>query len=222
MGTKILVVDDEPKFREGIAMYLKLEGYTILEAGTGKMALEMFRAHSPDLIILDVMLPDMNGFEVCRIIRQCSNLPIIFLTAMGDDEYYMLGYHSGADDYIEKPFRTSILAMKVAKILQKSAEPDHSIYQLGNLVIDTDGHTCTVDGAAVVLTQKEYDLLLEFIRRPGRLLTRRYLLQSVWNYLYEGETRVVDNSVSRLRKKIAAANVTIKTIIGVGYKMEEI
>ena len=221
MGRRILIVDDEKKFREGMAMYMKTEGYTVFEAGDGRAALSSFHKHVPDLIILDVMLPDVNGFEVCSAIRQSSDVPIIFLTAMGEDDYYMMGYRAGGDDYIEKPFKISILTMKVARMLEKTSGLSAQIYQLGNLVMDEGSHACTVAGRAVELTPKEYSLLLNFVSRPGRVLTRGFLLSSVWGYLHEGETRIVDNTVTRLRRKIACADVKIKTIISVGYKMEE-
>ncbi len=218
----VLVVEDEEKLRHVIALFLRDEGLRVLEADCGEVALEMFHCNTVDLVILDVMLPDMSGFEVCSSLRKVSEVTILFLTALGDDDYFMMGYRSGADDYIAKPFKASILAMKVKRILarQNKADATQTSSEHG-VKFEEDAFRCFVDDTDVGLTHKEFQILRMLINNEGRVLTRDYLLNVVWGYEYTGDTRVVDNHIKNIRKKLGAQSSCIKTVISVGYKYEK-
>lgn len=221
MASRILIVEDEKKLREVMTLFLRAEGFEVEEAADGEKALEIFPSFMPELIILDVMLPGINGFDVCQSIRQTSDVPIIFLTALGDDDHHMLGYRLGADDYITKPFKVSILAMKARRMLQHTSAPEYRELHFSGIVLNESSHKCWVDGTEVLLTQKEFTLLREFMRNPGRVLTREWLLERIWGYHYAGETRVVDTMVKNLRKKLGQKARVIHTVISVGYRLEE-
>ena len=220
MGHTILVVDDEQKMREIISLFLKEKGMTVIEASSGKQAISQFEVNHIDLIVLDVMLGDMSGFDVCKKVRETSQVPIIFLSALGDDDYYMAGYMSGADDYIAKPFKASILALKVERILARTS-PKDTIEPDGSVVLKEDSYQCIVEGSPVQLTKTEFQLLQLLMKNRGRILTRELLLETIWEYDYCGESRVVDNHIKNLRRKLGKAGNHIKTIISVGYKYEE-
>lgn len=222
MASKILVVEDEEKLREIIALFLRTEGFQVEEAGDGETALQIFGRFAPDLVILDVMLPGISGFDVCREIRRVCDVPVIFLTALGDDDHHMLGYSLGADDYIAKPFKVSILVMKAKRMLQHTAVREHMQISFGGIVLNEASYKCWVEGEEISLTQKEFLLLQEFMRNPGRVLTRQWLLEQIWDYNYAGETRVVDTMVKNLRKKLGSQAKLIRTVISVGYKLEEV
>jgi len=218
LGKSILVVEDEQDLREIIVLFLQAEGFDVREAADGRAALGLFDQSPADLVILDAMLPDISGFDVCRHIRSVSDVPIIFLTALEDDNHQMLGYRLGADDYVTKPFKVSILAMKAARMLSRTAgtaQPSRRI------MMDRDARICRVDTEEVSLTQKEFDLLAHFLDNPGRVLTREYLLEVIWGFDFAGESRAVDSMVKNLRKKLGSAAALIKTVISVGYKYEE-
>lgn len=221
MASKILIVEDEKKLREVMVLFLRAEGLEVEEAASGERALEIFPSFMPELVILDVMLPGVNGFDVCKIIRKTSDVPIIFLTALEDDDHHMLGYQLGADDYIAKPFKVSILAMKVRRMLQHTAAPEYRELRFAGIVLNESAHKCWVEGNEILLTQKEFTLLKEFMRNPGRVLTREWLLERIWGYNYVGETRVVDTMVKNLRKKLGDKARVIHTVISVGYRLEE-
>lgn len=223
MNTKILVVDDEERLRTAIATYLEAEGYTVMQAKEGREALALFGAHEIALVILDIMLPDMTGYDVCREIRRSSDVPILFLTALGDDDSHILGYKVGADDYITKPFRVSILALKANRILEKQhhAKDETGTLRFKNVVLRLGSRLCTVDGDSVQLTPREFDLLHEFMSHPGRVLTREYLLKAVWRSEYCGDIRLVDAMVKKLRKKLGPQADILQTVISVGYKLED-
>lgn len=220
MKSTILVVDDEQKVREIIALFLRERGMIALEASNGETAMELFTANSVDLVVLDVMLGDISGFNVCKKIREISKVPIIFLSALGDDDYFMAGYISGADDYVAKPFKASILAMKIERMLSRTLSAESEIRSLG-VVLDEQTYQCSVDGKPIQLTKTEFQLLSLLIKNKGRVLTRELLLETVWQYGFYGESRVVDNHIKNLRKKLGAAGDSIKTIISVGYKYED-
>lgn len=221
MASKILVVEDEKKLREIMALFLRSESFEVEEAESGEAALKIFPRFMPDLVILDVVLPGVSGFDVCREIRRTSDVPIIFLTALGDDDHHMLGYSLGADDYIAKPFKVSILVMKVRRMLQHTAVPEYKQLRFAGIVLNEESHKCWVNGAEVSLTQKEFVLLQEFMKNPGRVLTRQWLLEQIWGYDYDGESRVVDTMVKNLRKKLGNQAHVIRTVISVGYKLED-
>lgn len=172
----VLVVDDEKKFRELISLYLRSEGLNVLEAADGASAIEIFQSKNPDLIVLDVMLPDLSGFDVCKKIRQTSDVPILFLSALEDEGYHIVGYHAGADDYLVKPFQSSIFALKVKRMLSRSSH-EQSVHtlQFSDIILNLDAYTCTVHEKAVELTPKEFALLRELMENIGRVLTREYL-----------------------------------------------
>ena len=219
MGYTILVADDEQKMREIIALFLRGDGMTVYEAENGAQAIQIAQSRKIDLIVLDVMLGDMSGFDVCKTLRQTSQVPIIFLSALGDDDYYMAGYLSGGDDYIAKPFRASILAMKIKRILSRTALSGAGGGADG-VALDEASYQCTVDGKDVALTKKEFQVLALLMRNEGRILTRDFLLEAIWQYDFCGESRVVDNHIKNLRRKLGDAGDNIKTIIAVGYKYE--
>lgn len=221
MASRILIVEDEQKLREVMTLFLRTEGFEVAEASDGETALELFSSFMPELIVLDVMLPGISGFDVCKAIRQTSDVPIIFLTALGDDDHHMLGYRLGADDYIAKPFKVSILAMKARRMLQHTAAPEYRELRFAGIVLNESSHKCWVDGHEILLTQKEFTLLREFMQNPGRVLTREWLLERIWGYNYVGETRVVDTMVKNLRKKLGSKAYVIHTVISVGYRLEE-
>ncbi len=221
MNKKVLIVEDEQKLREVIALFLRGDGLQVLEAETGEQALAIFSENAVDLIILDIMLPGISGFDVCERIRQNSDIPILFLTALGDDDYFTLGYRMGADDYIVKPFKASILALKVRRILERQIKADKVQTTINGIEIDENGFRCTVDGMDVSLTQKEFQLLQILMDNEGRTLTRDYLLNAVWGYDYYGESRVVDNHIKNIRRKLGVYSTWIKTVISVGYRYEK-
>ena len=220
MGDRILIVDDEKNYRELISLFLKSEEYEVFEASNGKDALELFGSIGPDLVILDVMLPDISGFDVCKRIRETSEVPVLFLSALEDEGYYVVGYRAGADDYIAKPFQPSVFALKVKRILARTKKADGNTVRAAGVTLDESRYQCKIDGAEVELTQKEFAILLALMKSPGKVLTREYLLNHVWGYDFIGDTRTVDSQIKRLRKKLGPYSDIIKTVVSVGYKVE--
>lgn len=219
----VLVVDDEPDIVELLTYNLKKEGYDTLTARTGEEALQVITRQKPDLIILDIMLPEIDGFEVCKRVREDHNIPIIMLTAKGDEVDKVLGLELGADDYVTKPFSPRELLARVKAVLRRSetqagkeAEPVR--LQAGGICIDVASHEVRVNGNAIELTPKEFALLRFMMTRRNRVLTRDYLLQEVWGYDFTGETRTVDVHIRRLREKLGERGRLIETVHGVGYK----
>ncbi len=224
----LLVVDDEAKIRELVGAYLQREGYVVHEAANGHEALEKFRSCDFGAVILDLMLPGMDGLEICREIRKVSDVPIIMLTARGDEIDRVLGLELGADDYMVKPFSPRELVARVKAVLRRAKKGDpagrpKAVTEAGGLRINEDTREVTVNGRPVSLTPKEYDLILHLARHPGRVFTREQLLHQVWGYDFFGEARTVDTHVTRLREKIARTDGDpqwIATVWGVGYKLE--
>jgi DNA-binding response OmpR family regulator len=218
---RILVVDDEPNIIELAKLYLEREGYKVHEAANGQDALSKFSAVNPDLIVLDLMLPDIDGFEVCRRIRAKSTVPILMLTARKEDIDKIVGLEMGADDYLTKPFNPRELVARVRAILrryQTGLKPS-DIIEVGGLRIDLSRHDISLDGQPVKLRTKEFALLTTFAENLGIVLSRERLLEMVWEFDYYGETRTVDVHVNHLRDKIAGSDVNIETVRGTGYKM---
>ena len=218
--TTLLLVDDEKNIIGLERMYLEKEGYQIEAAYDGKTALEKFRATRPAAIILDLMLPGMDGWEVCRRIRQESDVPIIMLTARDQDVDKIVGLELGADDYLTKPFNPRELVARVKAIFRRvtpTPKTQHSV--VGDVTLDQDRREVTVAGKPVELRTKEFDLLAVLMQNPGIVLTRERLLEIAWGYDFAGETRTVDVHVAHLRKKLAAAKTQIETVSGVGYKL---
>ena len=220
---KILVVDDESRMRKLVRDFLVREDYEVLEAGDGEAALDIFyQEKNIALIILDVMMPKMNGWEVCREIRETSKVPIIMLTAKGDEEDELTGFELGVDEYISKPFSPKILGARVGAILRRSgkAPEEGKLLSIGGIVIDQTAHTVTVDGRQIELSFKEFELLTYFMENEGIALSREKILNHVWNYDYFGDARTIDTHVKKLRAKIGEKGDYIKTIWGMGYKFE--
>jgi len=219
--TTILVVDDEPNIVELAKLYLEQEGYRIERVSNGSDALLKLNSAKPSLIVLDLMLPDIDGFEVCRQIRKKSDVPILMLTARKEDVDKIVGLELGADDYLTKPFNPRELVARVKAILrryQSGLRPGQTI-EVGNLRIDPARHETTIDGQPLRLRTKEFDLLATLAQNLGVVLTRDRLLEMVWETDYYGETRTVDIHINHLRDKLSGANASIETVRGIGYKM---
>lgn len=220
---KILIVDDEVSIQELIRFNLDQSGFDTEVAGDGLEALEMFESYRPDLIVLDLMLPGKDGYDVCKEIRRTSNVPIIMLTAKETELERVLGLELGADDYMTKPFSPLELVARIKAVLRRASgqeTQDENEYKVGNIFLQVDTREVKVHDQPVDLTRKEFDLLHIFMQNTGKVLTREVLLQKVWGYEYEGETRTVDVHIRHLRRKLGPEGETrIETIHGVGYKL---
>ena len=219
---KILVVDDDKHIAELISLYMMKEGYETQEVYDGKEAAAAVEGFQPDLILLDLMLPGMDGYQVCTEVRKTSRVPIIMLTAKGDEEDELTGFELGVDEYISKPFSPKILVARVGAILRRSgkAPEEGKLLSIGGIVIDQTAHTVTVDGRQIELSFKEFELLTYFMENEGIALSREKILNHVWNYDYFGDARTIDTHVKKLRAKIGEKGDYIKTIWGMGYKFE--
>lgn len=219
---KILVVDDEVRMRTLIRDFLAKKGYTVLEAGDGVEAMDLFfDEKNISLIILDVMMPRMDGYKTCKEIRNYSKVPIIMLTAKGQEQDELQGFELGADEYITKPFSPKILVARVEALLRRTyGENENSTMEAGGILVDMSAHTVTVDGQNVELSFKEFELLTYFIENQGIALSREKILNNVWNYDYFGDARTIDTHVKKLRSKLGEKGDLIKTIWGMGYKLE--
>lgn len=219
----ILIVDDEQKMREFVALFLRSSKYTVFEAADGRTALNILSKGTIDLIVLDIMLPDISGFDLCSQIRVRFSVPIIFLTALADEEYQMIGYRVEGDDYITKPFNASILLAKIQRILQRcaplNARSDALTFR--GIKLEISSRRVTLDGKPLQLTPKEFDLLLALMQNRGKVLTRTFLLETIWGYSFAGDSRVVDSHIKKLRSKVSPYSSNIKTVISIGYKLEE-
>jgi len=222
-GELILVVDDEANIIDLARLYLEQEGYRVEEAMDGQQALEKIDSHEPALVILDIMLPEVDGFEVCRRVRAESDVPIIMLTARDDDVDKIVGLELGADDYMTKPFNPRELVARVKAILRRAEQAprrDGAPIHIGDLTIDPPRREISVAGEVVETRTKEFDLLLTLVEHKGIVLSREQLLNLVWGYDFYGQTRTVDVHIAHLRKRIAASDqVRIDTVTGVGYKL---
>jgi DNA-binding response OmpR family regulator len=219
----ILIVEDEQTISRVLAVYLKHEGYEILQAYDGKEGLDMFTQHQPDLVLLDVMLPEMDGWDVLKEIRNISSCPVIMLTALGDIDYRLKGLNQGADDYISKPFIGEEVVARVNAVLRRSPQvlETENMKQFGSLKINMDSHVVSVNGEKVVLTPKDLSLLIFLAERPNRTFTRDNLIENVWGMDYDGSDRAVDLSIKRIRHSLAgwpASQGEIRTLRGLGYQ----
>ena len=220
---KILVVDDESRMRKLVHDFLAKAGYKILEAEDGAQALDVFWANNDiALVILDVMMPKLGGYEVLKEIRSYSKVPVVMLTARGEEHDELKGFELGVDEYISKPFSPKILVARVQALLRRHARvDDNEILEIGGIVLDKSAHTVTIDGNDVDLSYKEFELLTYFMANKGLALSREKILNSVWNYDYFGDARTIDTHVKKLRSKMGEkGNEYIKTIWGLGYKFE--
>lgn len=218
---KILVVDDESRMRKLVHDFLAKRGYLVLEAENGEEAVDLFFSDKNiSLIILDVMMPKMDGWQVCREIRQYSQVPIIMLTAKSDERDELLGFELGVDEYISKPFSPKILVARVEAILRRTSVSQEEAVEIGGIVLDKAAHSVKIDGNAVDLSVKEFELLEYFLTNKGVALSREKILNNVWNYDYFGDARTIDTHVKKLRSKMGEKGDYIKTIWGMGYKFE--
>jgi DNA-binding response OmpR family regulator len=237
MPEKILVVEDEPSLQETLAYNLKKQGYEVSTSGDGRLAVDQARSFQPDLVILDVMLPGMDGFEVCKILRKESNIPILMLTARDDEIDRVVGLEIGADDYLTKPFsmrelmarvkaqlrRTQMMREELGKFQQKSDELTHAVLNFDNLSLNLTRREVTLDGNVLTMKPKEYELLLFFAEHRGQMLSRQFILERVWGWEYIGDSRTVDVHVRWLRKlleKDPTKPSRIVTVRGGGYRFE--
>ncbi len=219
---KILVVDDESRMRKLVKDFLAKDGYIVLEAEDGQQALDMFYQDKDiSLIILDVMMPRRDGWDVCKEIRETSKVPIIMLTAKSEERDELLGFELGVDEYISKPFSPKILAARVSAILRRTNQSaENQIMELGGIILNKVAHSVQVDGKEVDLSYKEFELLTYFFENKGVALSREKILNNVWNYDYFGDARTIDTHVKKLRSKLGEKGELIKTIWGMGYKFE--
>ncbi|MBP8714032.1 MAG: response regulator transcription factor [Lachnospiraceae bacterium] len=219
---KILVVDDESRMRKLVRDFLVKDDFDVVEAGDGEQAVDMFMADNTiALIILDVMMPKMDGWQACREIRKYSKVPIIMLTAKGEERDELQGFDLGVDEYISKPFSPKILVARVEAILRRTnSAAGEDVLEEGGIKIDKTAHIVTIDGEAIDLSFKEFELLTYFLENKGIALSREKILNNVWNYDYFGDARTIDTHVKKLRSKMGEKGDLIKTIWGMGYKFE--
>jgi len=221
-GMKILIVDDESRMRKLLHDYLEASGVQILEAADGQAGLDIFLGvKGIDLVILDVMMPKMDGWQVCREIRKVSNVPVIMLTARGEERDELKGFDLGVDEYISKPFSPRILAARIEALIRRSkGQKNTQAMLLGDLSVDREGRKVTAAGVPVELSFKEYELLNFLIDNRGVALSREKILNQVWDYDYYGDTRTIDTHIKKLRQKIGVCGAYIETVRNIGYKFE--
>ena len=222
MDPCILIVDDEARMRKLIKDFLVAKGYSILEAEDGEKALEVFEENKNkiNLILLDVMMPKLDGWSVLRQIRQDSKVPIIMLTARGEEQDELFGFELGVDEYISKPFSPKILVARVEAILKRTTKDTTKVKDYCGIEIDKEGRTVKVDGKSIELSLREYELLIYLIENENIALSRDKILNNVWNYDYYGDSRTIDSHIKKIRHKLGKKGKYIKTIRGVGYKFE--
>ena len=218
----VLVVDDEARMRKLIKDFFMQKGYSILEAGDGEEALKIFAENQNKikLILLDVMMPKLDGWSVLRQIRQDSKVPIIMLTARGEEQDELFGFELGVDEYISKPFSPKILVARVEAILKRTSPELKEQKDYGGIVIDPEGRTVTVDGKQLEMSLREYELLKYLVDNEGIALSRDKILNNVWNYDYYGDSRTIDSHIKKIRHKLGKRGKYIETIRGIGYKFE--
>ena len=218
MNKTVMIVDDELRMRKLVADFLIREGYNILEADNGQSALDIFVKEAPDLIILDVMMPKRDGWSVCKEIRKTSNIPIIMLTAKGEEVDQLFAFEMGADEYVTKPFSPKVLTARVNALFRR-LNKDKVSYR--GLAIDSAARQASINEQPIDLSPKEYDLLVYLAENKGKALSRQQILDQVWNYDYFGDLRTVDTHINRLRTKLGENCTLIQTIRGYGYRFEE-
>ena len=219
---RILIVEDEPELQELLCAYLQDAGYAAAVAGDGAAALDLFRAQSFDLVLLDIMLPKIDGFAVCELIRKESQIPIIMLTARDDDESQMKGFDALADDYITKPFTMPLVMRRIEAVLRRTEhgnQAENTVIHYKEISLDADSFTVLVSGKSVSLTTREFEILKLFLENPGRVFTRDNLLNTIWGYDYFGDAKIVNTHIKNIRRKLGVDY--IETIRGMGYKIEK-
>ncbi len=222
MNTTILVVDDEQRMRTLLKDFLAQKDYSVIEAKDGEEALEIFQEKQDiiKLILLDVMMPKLDGWSVLRQIRQTSKVPIIMLTARGEEQDELFGFELGVDEYISKPFSPKILVARVEAILKRTNPKTNKVIEYGGIEIDESGRTVKVDGKVVEMSLREYELLKYMVDNIGIALPRDKILNNVWNYDYYGDSRTIDSHIKKIRHKLGKKGKYIKTMRGIGYKFE--
>ena len=220
--TTILIADDESRMRKLIKDFLKAKQYTILEAEDGERAVEVFEENKDkiNLVLLDVMMPKLDGWSVLRHIRQDSKVPVIMLTARGEEQDELFGFELGVDEYISKPFSPKILVARIGAILKRVQGDEKEAKNYGGIVIDQEGRTVTVDGKPIELSLREYELLKYLLDNENVALSRDKILNNVWNYDYYGDSRTIDSHIKKIRHKLGKKGKYIQTIRGIGYKFE--
>ncbi|MGG2065108.1 MULTISPECIES: response regulator transcription factor [unclassified Bacillus (in: firmicutes)] len=225
MNKTVLLVEDEKRLREIVSDYFRNEGFEVIEAEDGKKALERFDEHTVDLIILDIMLPEIDGWSVCRRVRKESAVPIIMLTARSDEDDTLLGFELGADEYVTKPFSPKILVARAKTLLKRAdgalGQAEENTLSLAGIEVNRLSRTVMVDGEEITLTHKEFELLVYLMENKGIVLSRQHLLDQLWGYDYFGDDRTVDTHIKKLRNKLGDKATHIGTVIRVGYKFEE-
>lgn len=220
-NVKILVVDDEQRMRKLVRDFLVKKDFIVLEAADGEEAIDIFfEEKNIGLVILDIMMPKMDGWQVCREIRQYSKVPIVMLTAKSGERDELLGFELGVDEYISKPFSPKILVARVEALLRRASVIGDDVVELGGIILDKSAHEVSIDGKKLELSFKEFELLAYFIDNKGIALSREKILNNVWNYDYYGDARTIDTHVKKLRNKMGDKGSYIKTIWGMGYKFE--
>lgn len=218
---KVLIADDEARMRKLVKDFLAKKNFNVVEAENGEQAVDIFFENNDiDLVVLDVMMPKMDGWQVCRELRQYSKVPIIMLTAKSDERDELLGFELGVDEYITKPFSPKILVARIEAILRRSNVMDGECIEIGGIRVDKTAHQVSIDGVEIDLSVKEFELLTYFIMNKGVALSREKILNNVWNYDYFGDARTIDTHVKKLRSKMGEKGDYIKTIWGMGYKFE--
>lgn len=223
MDKNILLVEDEIKIRNIVKSYLHEDGFNVYEAEDGEVGLELFYQNKIDLIVLDVMMPNLDGYSMCKKIREISDVPIIFLTARSEEYDKLYGFEIRGDDYITKPFSPKVLVAKIKMLISRydgTVIGDQNIMSIGDIRVNMLTRLVDIDDRTVDLSPKEFELLLYFIRNRGIVLEREKILNNVWGYDYDGNERVVDTHVKKLRKQLGELSFYIKTVFGVGYKFE--
>lgn len=218
----VLIVDDESRMRKLIKDFLMQKNYKILEAGDGEEALRIFQENEEKIsvILLDVMMPKLDGWSVLRQIRQTSKVPIIMLTARGEEQDELFGFELGVDEYISKPFSPKILVARVEALLKRTRAEENGTKDYGGIIIDSKGRTVTVDGRQIEMSLREYELLKYLVDNKGIALSRDKILNNVWNYDYYGDSRTIDSHIKKIRHKLGKKGKNIQTIRGIGYKFE--
>ncbi len=219
MADKILIVEDEPRLLEILCDYFRAKGAEPIPADNGKKALGYLETNTVDAVLLDILMPEVDGFSVCRQVRRSSSVPIIFLTALSDEDDKLYGYELGADDYVTKPYSMAVLYAKTMALISRNrgCVGRSGLMSLGNVTLDLSAHTATIDGVLQAMPNREYNLLRCFLEHRNQVLSREQLLRMAWGYDYEGDARTVDTHVKKLR----ARGVHIETVIRVGYRLRE-
>lgn len=218
----VLVIEDEVKLNEIICDYLKEAGYKTISAFDGEMALDIFEFENIDGVILDIMIPKIDGWSVCRKIRQKSGIPVIMLTARSEEDDKLMGFELGADEYVTKPFSPKVLVARVSRLISriKDTSVELGLLKWQGVTVNLDAHQVSVDDELIEMTPKEYDLLKYLIENKGIVMSREVILNKVWGYDFYGELRVVDSHIKKVRKKITPYNDGISTVVKVGYRLE--